>query len=130
MTRFAGLAAAALIGGLTSILANGAKDLFTAYTPEPDEWVAYACFAAFPFLVLTLARLLRPLPWLVGIALTLLAWGAYLAIGIPQLRRDGFIDMGLGFLVATSPLWIAIVSVAVGMFTRGRPPSAQGVDQA
>jgi hypothetical protein len=121
LARSSGLIAAAVIGGSISIVANGAKTALTNYTPEAVEWVAYAGIAAFPFFVLTLARMRHWRPWAMGGAVTLLVWGAYLAYGIPQLRDGRGIDMGLGFAVASSPVWITIVSVLTGVL--GRRPT-------
>ena len=109
---------AAAIGIAVSLVANGCKLAFTHYRPEADEWLAYAVMAAFPFTALAAFGFRGGITWLLAILLTLGAWGAYLVGGIPQLAGEGFIDMGLGFLVATSPIWIATVAAIAGLLMR------------
>ena len=123
MARLRSIFAAALIGAAVSVAANGSKLAFTDYRPEADEWLAYALMAAFPFAVLALFGLRNRAGWLVAAALTLIAWAPYLAFGIPQLAARHSIDMGLAFLVITSPGWITAASVAAGLL--GRPARGQ-----
>jgi hypothetical protein len=115
MTRRRALAIAATLGIIVSVAANGAKLAFTDYQPEADEWAAYALMAALPFAMLALLGWRGRLPWLAALVLTLGAWGHYLIVGIPQLARRGHIDMDLGFAIATSPLWIALLTVIAGL---------------
>jgi len=109
---------AAIIGITVSLMVNGSKLALTDYRPEADEWLAYALMAAFPFAVLGALGFRRRADWLVALMLTIGAWGAYLVLGIPQLASAGSIDMGLGFLAATSPAWIAIAVVLGGWAAR------------
>ena len=105
---------AAAIGIAVSLVANGCKVAFTHYRPEVDEWLAFSLMAAFPFASLAALGFRGGIAWLLAMLLTVGAWGAYLVGGIPQLATEGSIDMGLGFFVASSPIWIAIIAVVVG----------------
>ena len=114
---------AAIIGVTVSLMANGSKLAFTDYQPEADEWLAYALMAAFPFAVLAAWGFREWAAWLCALVLTTVAWGAYLVEGVPQLATEGSIDMGLGFLVMTAPVWIAVASVLIGLSVRAIRPA-------
>jgi hypothetical protein len=118
MTLGRALSLAALIGLVVSLVANGCKVAFTDYEPESDEWMAYGVMAALPFVALSPFPLRRLVPWAIALSLTVAAWTAYLIGGIPQLAREGSIDMGLGFLVSTSPVWITLAAILGGFLFR------------
>lgn len=118
MSLIRDLSLSAAIGLLVSLTANGCKLAFTNYTPEADEWLAYAAMAACPFAVLAISRLSGRAEWLLAVLLTAGAWGMYLLQGIPQLATRGSTDMALGIIVGTSWIWITAAVLLVGLLPR------------
>jgi hypothetical protein len=102
--------------------------LFSLLTGRPLVFAAdvapiNAIEAAAPFVVLALLRA-RLLPWLIGLALTLAAWGWLLFEGVSyQWHPDGSgADIGLGLIMIAAPIWITapcLIAHAMQLRRRG-----------
>ncbi|MEA3003922.1 MAG: hypothetical protein QOH81_2710 [Sphingomonadales bacterium] len=98
----------------------GENILFSLLTGKPTSFSSdvepvNALLVAIPFIILALIGTTKLLPWLVGLALTLLLWGYALYSGVSYQRHpDGSgADIGLGLIIMASPVFISAIVLAV-----------------
>ena len=109
-----GCAAAIGIGVLTVLLVLGGLWLVLGELPGlGEEWGIiglWVLWIAAPFGLLALAGIRTRLPWLVGIILTVVLWGYFVADPFLRGDEDPGANIGLGWVIIVSPIIIAAVS--------------------
>ncbi|MEA3017817.1 MAG: hypothetical protein QOI38_2539 [Sphingomonadales bacterium] len=97
------------------LLAGGSLDL-------SEEWavLAYqAIMASAPFLLLAGSGVTARAPWVVGLAVHILLWGALLLD--PILRDGGGANIGLGLIMLLSPVIVGGAALATAKATGSVP---------
>ena len=81
---------------------------------------------ATPFLLLSLLNVRARRPWLLGVALTLIVWGYYLAEGLrsPQGGDRAGVDVSFAMAMFASPIVITLVCLVAALVGRAAPAPA------